>query len=187
MRQTPRCHCMGASAASERGVTLIEVLVAVVLLSIGLLGLAGLQLRGMQVNQGSAMRSQAAIMADDLADRMRSDYANVPAYYGGFTPLAGTAPASLKDWLTSLQSLPAGAPVASITDACSGATLPCVAITALAQPTGAPPTPVEIHVYWNDTRAATAATAAIAIPGFAAPPVIALGEYKTVTELSEQF
>ena len=56
----------------ERGATLIEVLVAVVVLSIGLLGLAGLQVTSLQSNHSAYMRSQASLLAYDLADRMRA-------------------------------------------------------------------------------------------------------------------
>lgn len=65
--------------AAQRGMTLIEILVAIVVLSVGLLGMAGLQLKGMQVNQGSAYRWQAAMLAEDIADQMRADRANALA------------------------------------------------------------------------------------------------------------
>ena len=60
-------------ALRQRGMTLIEILVAIVVLSLGLMGLAGLQLKGMQVNQGSTYRSQAAILAQEMAERIRAD------------------------------------------------------------------------------------------------------------------
>ena len=55
------------------GFTLIEILITLLILSIGLLGLAGLQTKGLQYDQVAFMRSQAAIMADDIADRMRAN------------------------------------------------------------------------------------------------------------------
>lgn len=57
----------------QRGATLIEVLVAMVILAIGLLGLAGLQTVSVQSNQGAYYRSQATILANDMADRMRAN------------------------------------------------------------------------------------------------------------------
>ncbi len=57
----------------SRGVTLVEVLVAVLVLSIGLIGLAALQANALQSNQGSYMRSQATNLAYDIADRMRTN------------------------------------------------------------------------------------------------------------------
>ncbi len=62
-------------ALRQAGFTLIEVLVAALLLSIGLVGLAGLQGASLMNNQSSFMRSQVTALAYDLADRMR---ANVP-------------------------------------------------------------------------------------------------------------
>lgn len=61
------------NATQQRGATLIEVLVAMVILAIGLLGLAGLQSVSVQSNQGAYYRSQATILANDMADRMRAN------------------------------------------------------------------------------------------------------------------
>ena len=56
-----------------RGFTLLEVLVALLVLSIGLLGLAGLQTFSLRNNHSSFQRSQAVVMAYDALDRMRSN------------------------------------------------------------------------------------------------------------------
>jgi type IV pilus assembly protein PilV len=55
------------------GFTLIEVMIAVFILGIGLLGVAGLQSVSSSMNQQSYMRSQATLLADDIADRMRAN------------------------------------------------------------------------------------------------------------------
>ena len=55
------------------GFTLIEVLIAVLVLSIGLLGLASLQAASLKNNYSAYMRSQAAILANDMADRIRAN------------------------------------------------------------------------------------------------------------------
>jgi type IV pilus assembly protein PilV len=57
----------------ERGTTLIETLVALLVLSIGLLGIAGMQLTSLQNNRGAHLRSQAQVLAYDIADRMRAN------------------------------------------------------------------------------------------------------------------
>lgn len=57
----------------ERGATMLEVLITMVVLAIGLLGLAGLQITSIQSNHGSYYRSQATVLAYDITDRMRSN------------------------------------------------------------------------------------------------------------------
>ncbi len=57
----------------QRGITLLEVLVALVVLSIGLIGLAGLQSTSLRMNNSAYMRSQATALAYDMADRVRSN------------------------------------------------------------------------------------------------------------------
>ena len=52
------------------GFTLIEVLITVVILSIGLLGMAGIQIQGLRGTTGSMARSQATILANDIAERI---------------------------------------------------------------------------------------------------------------------
>jgi len=181
----PRAAAGRRPARDQRGVSLIEVLVAAVVLAIGLLGLAGLQLRGMQVNQGSAMRAQAGILAEDLADRMRSDYAATQSgsFIGSYSAanIATASPVpSLVDWLKGLGALPAGTDSAS---PCSGNVLPCVQIQRLAGATA--PIPVRIDVYWYDKRAVGAANPLAANPGITAsgttPPSI--GTYTTIADL----
>jgi type IV pilus assembly protein PilV len=62
-----------ACAAVQRGATLIEVLVSVVLLSFGIVGLAGLQMNGTKFNHSAYLRSQATALAYDMADRIRAN------------------------------------------------------------------------------------------------------------------
>ena len=58
---------------AQSGFSLIEVLVAALVLSIGLVGVAALQALSLQNNQSSFMRSQATALAYDLADRARAN------------------------------------------------------------------------------------------------------------------
>ena len=57
------------------GFTLIEVLIALIVLAVGLLGLAGLQATSLRNNQSSYNRMKATQLAYDIADRMRANYA----------------------------------------------------------------------------------------------------------------
>jgi type IV pilus assembly protein PilV len=56
------------------GFTLIEVLVAMVVLTVGLLGLAGLQATSLKNSQNAYYRSVATQLAYDMADRMRANF-----------------------------------------------------------------------------------------------------------------
>lgn len=55
----------------HKGFSLLEVLVALLVLSIGLLGLAALQTTGIKFNQQSYQRTQATLQAYEIIDRMR--------------------------------------------------------------------------------------------------------------------
>jgi type IV pilus assembly protein PilV len=64
----------------HNGFTLIEVLVAVVILAVGLLGLAGMQAKELGSNQSAYNRSQATQLAYDIADRMRANPSAAASY-----------------------------------------------------------------------------------------------------------
>jgi len=55
----------------QRGVSLIEVLVAVLVFSFGLVGLAGLLTLAARSNHSAYLHTQAAFLAQGMADRMR--------------------------------------------------------------------------------------------------------------------
>ena len=57
----------------NRGFTLLEVLVALLILAIGLLGLAALQSVSLKYNHQSYERTQATLLAYDMLDRMRAN------------------------------------------------------------------------------------------------------------------
>jgi type IV pilus assembly protein PilV len=55
------------------GFSLLEVLIALLILSIGLLGIAGLQVFSLKYNHQSYERTQATVMIYDILDRMRAN------------------------------------------------------------------------------------------------------------------
>lgn len=57
----------------ERGVSIIEALVALLVLALGILGLAGIQTRTLVESRTSNARSVAVMMAEDLMDRMQAN------------------------------------------------------------------------------------------------------------------
>jgi len=63
------------NSSTEKGFTLLEALVTVVVISIGLLGLLGLQTVSIANTQTSAARTNASVAADSMADRVRSNEA----------------------------------------------------------------------------------------------------------------
>lgn len=72
---------------TQRGFSLIEVLVTVVLLAFGLLGLAGLQARTMNQEMESYQRSQALVLLNDMASRLENQPYAAMASYVTATPL----------------------------------------------------------------------------------------------------
>ena len=67
------------------GFTLVEVLIALVIMSVGMLGIAGLYVHSMQAGRTSVFRHHAVTLAGDIADRIRAN-PRAGASYG----LAGT-------------------------------------------------------------------------------------------------
>jgi type IV pilus assembly protein PilV len=63
----------------QRGVGLIEVLIAVVIMSLGFLAAARMQVEGMRFSQSAYYQSQAHFLANDMIDRMRSNIPGVLA------------------------------------------------------------------------------------------------------------
>lgn len=112
MNASQRAERFGGLPGRQRGVSLVEVLVSVVVLSIGLLGLAGLQASGIRVSQSSIHRGQAAQIAYDIVDRIRANVANAGEYEVQFGAVAkpsnAIAATDMQDWRLRLQSLPDG-------------------------------------------------------------------------------
>jgi type IV pilus assembly protein PilV len=61
------------SAASQRGVGMVEVLVAVLVLAIGLLGVAAMQATALRNSQSSLQRSQGVVYIYTILDSMRAN------------------------------------------------------------------------------------------------------------------
>ncbi|WP_444883712.1 type IV pilus modification protein PilV [Microbulbifer sp. PSTR4-B] len=57
----------------QRGATLIEVLVSILVLAVGLLGLAATQMMSLKNGNGSHHRFMAALAAQDIIERMRAN------------------------------------------------------------------------------------------------------------------
>ncbi len=76
------------SRHSARGFTLIEVMIAVLVLALGLLGFALLQTMSVRFSQSANYRTQATNLAYDLLDQMRANRLSA-AQYTAATFVAG--------------------------------------------------------------------------------------------------
>lgn len=128
----------GCSRRGQGGFSLIEVLIAVIVLSFGLLGLAALQASALRNNQSSLERSLAVVESYSIVDAMRVDRTN--AINGAFNlgleqdPSGTTFAANqLSDWRDRLVLRLGADATGSV--ACNGAD--CTVV-----------------VQWNDQRAA---------------------------------
>lgn len=104
-----------SSMKIQKGVGLIEVLVALFILAIGVLGAAAMQANALKFNKFAAERSQATFLAYEIADRMRAN--REIALSGGYDiAIDANAPAGdaiqqqdLQDWKSDLSNrLPDG-------------------------------------------------------------------------------
>lgn len=82
-----------AAHASDRGFSLVEVLVALVVLSVGLLGIAGLYIDSMRSGRVATSRTQAVALAASMADLIRANRDAAATYDDGTTG-AGAANAA---------------------------------------------------------------------------------------------
>lgn len=111
------------AAGRSRGFTLVEVLVALVVMAVGMLGIAALYIEGMRSGQASVSRTVAVSLAADMADRIRANPTAQAAYAGAGPGVnngcvnggVDCAPAQLAQddwfwWFQAVQNrLPAGA------------------------------------------------------------------------------
>lgn len=58
---------------AQKGFSLIEVMVALLVMAIGLLGAAAIQLNALKYTDSSALRTQASFIAYDMLDRIRAN------------------------------------------------------------------------------------------------------------------
>ncbi|VVP12152.1 type IV pilus modification protein PilV [Pseudomonas fluorescens] len=100
------------SKGVQQGMTLIEVLVALLILTVGLLGAAAVQLNALKYTDSSRMTSQASFIAYDMMDRIR---ANSGANYTVTPPtsanLGNARDQDLYDFTTSIVNF--GGPTAT--------------------------------------------------------------------------
>lgn len=114
--------------SSNSGFTLLEMMIAVLIISFGLLGLAGLQAASLRNNHSAYLRSVATQLAYELSDRVR---ANKTIDYSTATPTPHSscsvsctpiqiAEDDLDHWRTEVAAALPGSPVPTLTKSASG-------------------------------------------------------------------
>lgn len=104
--------------SAQRGVTLVESLVALVVLSVGMLGIASLYISSLKAGRAALVRTQAVNLVAEISDRIRSNRTALNAYnlatyaggpkvhpecLGGNCTPAVLAEDDLARWLTTLR------------------------------------------------------------------------------------
>ncbi|MFM6990536.1 MAG: type IV pilus modification protein PilV [Rhodoferax sp.] len=135
--------------STQRGVALIEVMIAFLVLSVGLLGYSMLQVRALKATQSSMQRTEASILAANILEAMRANksaavHPSHPYNVGSRTCSTPSTDGSLVQndvnaWFVSLQSA-------------LGGTSTCADITCSDSASAAPGV-CTINVYWDDSRA----------------------------------
>ncbi len=110
----------------QKGVTLVEAMIALLVISIGLLGIASLQITAMSQNASSLHHSQAVWYAYNMSDRIRANMSEFANYDGidtsnGYTQdcVSNTCSntemidADAAEWETMVSNLPAGRGIVS--------------------------------------------------------------------------
>jgi type IV pilus assembly protein PilV len=69
-------------SGAVEGFSLVEVLIALIIMSVGMLGIAGLYVHSMQAGRTSLFRHHAVTLAGDVADRIRANPRAGVAYEG---------------------------------------------------------------------------------------------------------
>lgn len=113
-----------SSLPVQYGVSLLEVLIAVLVLAIGVLGAAALQLNALRYNASAVHTTQASFIAYDMLDRMRANADNLASYATTVDscPTTSTTPgnigaADLADFASAVGcQLPSGAGAIVIND-----------------------------------------------------------------------
>ena len=104
-----------------KGFTLIEVLVAIVVLSFGMLGMVGMQAFALQANRDARIQTQAVVLARDLAEMMRGNKVVSTKTTAATNPYLGSfsSPLTLATPSYCLNTSNAGTGCTSITDIAS--------------------------------------------------------------------
>jgi len=130
---------------AQRGVALLEVLIAFLILSVGLVGFSALQARALKATQSTLQRTKAVMLGSYILDSMRANKVVAITDPSGYkvstktcvTPSAATTLADndIKTWFTVLKSA-----LGNVASTC--ADLDCTTAAVCT-----------VNIYWDDSRA----------------------------------
>ena len=112
MRNTSKHPSAIPKRAFSNGASLIEILVALLVVSMGVLGMAAMQIRALKGNHSSMQRTQAVMMSYYILDAMRVDKDSAKGLdYNTGSPICDPAAVTgstlakvnLKHWIESLK------------------------------------------------------------------------------------
>jgi type IV pilus assembly protein PilV len=81
-RQSATLAAAAGAPSRERGFSLIEAMVALVVLSVGMMGIAAMYAEGLGAGRVAVLRTQAVNLVSDMADRIRVNRLGGAAYEG---------------------------------------------------------------------------------------------------------
>lgn len=96
---------MRSQLSKQKGVTLLEVLVSVLVLGIGMLGVAGLQTSSMRNTNSSYERTMSVILTDSLTELMRSNPAVARAGGYSISDCIGNSALRTDLWVQSVKAV----------------------------------------------------------------------------------
>jgi type IV pilus assembly protein PilV len=91
----------------QRGISLVESLVALVVMSVGMLGIASLYVTSLQTSRSALTRAQAINLANDMADRIRANSRGGTAYDTKGAKAGGGEPPDPPDCIGNKNCTPA--------------------------------------------------------------------------------
>jgi type IV pilus assembly protein PilV len=92
---------------SQRGVMLLEALIAILIFSVGILGLVGLQATAVKQSTDARMRSEAALLADRLIGRMWTDNRATAALQAKYNTCVTDSCTGYREWVDAVaEALP---------------------------------------------------------------------------------
>lgn len=93
------------SLKQQRGVSLLEVMISVLILSVGLLGVAGLQTSSMRHTNSTLERTMAVVLTDTLSELLRAN--PIAAKQGGYTitDCIGSANLGTAAWVSDVKQV----------------------------------------------------------------------------------